>query len=103
MTYEWSGLSLEEFNLAEKPNTVWAGLVFVYLTLAAQIRSLCFLHRAAGLPVALLGAVGGLSLRGLENNVYCHIGLGDADWVVEQECNFDRELPSSCVAKGSSN
>ena len=26
-------------------------------------------------PVALLGAVGGLALRGLDNNVYCQVGL----------------------------
>jgi HAE1 family hydrophobic/amphiphilic exporter-1 len=52
------------------------GLAFVYLTLAAQYESfvLPFIVLLA-VPVALLGAVGALALRGLDNNVYCQIGL----------------------------
>jgi HAE1 family hydrophobic/amphiphilic exporter-1 len=67
MRYEWSGLTLELFGL---------GLVFVYLTLAAQYESfvLPFIVLLA-VPVALLGAVGGQYLRGLQNDVYCQIGL----------------------------
>jgi HAE1 family hydrophobic/amphiphilic exporter-1 len=77
MTYEWSGLSLEEIQSGGKALILFAlGLVFVYLTLAAQYESfvLPFIVLLA-VPVALLGAVGGLALRGLENNVYCQIGL----------------------------
>ena len=77
MTYEWSGLSLEEIQSGGKALILFAlGLVFVYLTLAAQYESfvLPFIVLLA-VPVALLGAVGALSLRGLENNVYCQIGL----------------------------
>jgi HAE1 family hydrophobic/amphiphilic exporter-1 len=52
------------------------GLVFVYLTLAAQYESyiLPFIV-LLGVPVALLGALGAISLRGLTNDVYCQVGL----------------------------
>jgi len=77
MTYEWSGLSLEEIQSGGKALILFAlGLAFVYLTLAAQYESfvLPFIVLLA-VPVALLGAVGALALRGLDNNVYCQIGL----------------------------
>jgi HAE1 family hydrophobic/amphiphilic exporter-1 len=77
MTYEWSGLSLEELESGGKAAILFAlGLAFVYLTLAAQYESfvLPFIVLLA-VPVALLGAVGALALRGLDNNVYCQIGL----------------------------
>ena len=52
------------------------GIVFVYLTLAAQYESyvLPFIV-LLGVPVALLGALGGIALRGLSNDVYAQIGL----------------------------
>jgi HAE1 family hydrophobic/amphiphilic exporter-1 len=77
MTFEWSGLSLEEIESGGKAIILFGlGLVFVYLTLAAQYESfvLPFIVLLA-VPVALLGAVGALALRGLDNNVYCQIGL----------------------------
>jgi HAE1 family hydrophobic/amphiphilic exporter-1 len=77
MTYEWSGLSLEELQSGGKAFILFGlGLVFVYLTLAAQYESfvLPFIVLLA-VPVALLGAVGALALRGIDNNVYCQIGL----------------------------
>src|SRR6201997_78910 len=77
MTYEWSGLSLEEIQSGGKALILFGlGLVFVYLTLAAQYESfvLPFIVLLA-VPVALLGAVGAQSLRGLQNDVYCQIGL----------------------------
>jgi HAE1 family hydrophobic/amphiphilic exporter-1 len=77
MRYEWSGLTLEELESGSKALELFAlGLVFVYLTLAAQYESfvLPFIVLLA-VPVALLGAVGGQYLRGLQNDVYCQIGL----------------------------
>jgi len=52
------------------------GLIFVYLTLAAQYESyvLPFII-LLGVPVALLGALGAIALRGLSNDVYAQIGL----------------------------
>jgi len=77
MAYEWSGLSFEEIRSSGKAVVLFAlGLVFVYLTLAAQYESyvLPFII-LLGVPVALLGALGAMALRGLTNDVYCQIGL----------------------------
>jgi HAE1 family hydrophobic/amphiphilic exporter-1 len=77
MTYEWSGLSLEEIESGGKAAILFGlGLIFVYLTLAAQYESyiLPFIV-LLGVPVALLGALGAIQLRGLTNDVYCQIGL----------------------------
>jgi hydrophobic/amphiphilic exporter-1 (mainly G- bacteria), HAE1 family len=77
MAYEWSGLSLEEIQSGGKALVLFAlGLVVVYLTLAAQYESyiLPFIVLLA-VPVALLGAIGAQALRGLQNDVYCQIGL----------------------------
>ena len=77
MTFEWSGLSLEELESGGKAAMLFGlGLVVVYLTLAAQYESfvLPFIVLLA-VPVALLGAVGAQALRGLQNDVYCQIGL----------------------------
>jgi hydrophobic/amphiphilic exporter-1 (mainly G- bacteria), HAE1 family len=77
MSYEWSGLSLEEIRSSGKAGILFAlGLIFVYLALAAQYESyiLPFIV-LLGVPVALLGALGAVALRGLTNDVYCQIGL----------------------------
>ncbi len=76
-TYEWTGLSLEE--LASGKTTILLfglGVVVVYLTLSAQYESfvLPFIVLLA-VPMALLGALSAQWLRGLENDVYCQIGL----------------------------
>ena len=77
MRYEWSGLTLEELESGSKALMLFVlGLTFVYLTLAAQYESfvLPFIVLLA-VPVALLGAIGAQYLRGLQNDVYCQIGL----------------------------
>ena len=77
MTYEWSGLSLEEIESGGKALVLFGlGMLVVYLTLAAQYESyvLPFIVLLA-VPVAILGAIGAQALRGLQNDVYCQIGL----------------------------
>ena len=77
MSYEWSGLSLEEIESGGKAMILFGlGIVFVYLTLAAQYESyvLPFII-LLGVPVALLGALGAIAVRGLSNDVYAQIGL----------------------------
>jgi len=77
MSYEWSGLSLEEIESGGKAMILFGlGIVFVYLTLAAQYESyvLPFII-LLGVPVALLGALGAIALRGMSNDVYAQIGL----------------------------
>jgi HAE1 family hydrophobic/amphiphilic exporter-1 len=75
--YEWSGISLEE--LASGRTTILLfglGVLVVYLTLSAQYESfvLPFIVLLA-VPMAMLGALLAQSLRGLQNDVYCQIGL----------------------------
>ncbi|MGB2620728.1 MAG: multidrug efflux RND transporter permease subunit [Candidatus Acidiferrum sp.] len=77
MTYDWSGLSLEEIESGGKALILFGlGLIVVYLTLAAQYESfvLPFIVLMA-VPIAILGAIGAQALRGLQNDVYCQIGL----------------------------
>jgi HAE1 family hydrophobic/amphiphilic exporter-1 len=77
MAFEWSGLSLEEIQSGGKALILFAlGLIVVYLTLAAQYESfvLPFIVLMA-VPVAILGAIGAQAMRGLQNDVYCQIGL----------------------------
>jgi len=76
-TYEWSGISLEE--LASGSTTIYLfglGTLVVYLTLSALYESfvLPFIILLA-VPMALLGALSAQWMRGLENDVYCQVGL----------------------------
>src|SRR5277367_1769151 len=77
MSYEWSGLSLEQVESSGKAAILFGlGLLVVYLTLSAQYESfvLPFIVLLA-VPVALLGAIGAVAMRGLQNDVYCQVGL----------------------------
>ncbi len=76
MTYSWTGLTLEEIESSGKAILIFAlGLIVVYLTLAAQYESfaLPFIILLA-VPMAVLGALGAVSARGLSDDVYCQIG-----------------------------
>jgi HAE1 family hydrophobic/amphiphilic exporter-1 len=75
--YEWTGISLEELQAGGTAALLFGlGTLVVYLTLAAQYESfvLPFIVLMA-VPMALLGALGAQWLRGLQNDVYCQIGL----------------------------
>ncbi|HEY4051308.1 MAG TPA: efflux RND transporter permease subunit, partial [Acidobacteriaceae bacterium] len=77
MSYSWTGLSLEEIEAAGKAILIFGlGILVVYLTLSAQYESfaLPFIILLA-VPMAVLGALGAVALRGLANDVYCQIGL----------------------------
>ena len=77
MQYSWTGLSLEEIESAGKAVLIFGlGILVVYLTLSAQYESfaLPFIILLA-VPMAVLGALGAVLLRGLDNDVYCQIGL----------------------------
>src|SRR2546428_4842749 len=76
-TYEWTGLSLEELQSGGTALILFGlGTLVVYLTLSAQYESfvLPFIVLLA-VPMAMLGALGAQWMRGLENDVYCQIGL----------------------------
>jgi HAE1 family hydrophobic/amphiphilic exporter-1 len=76
-TYSWTGLSLEELAAGGTSLILFGlGTLVVYLTLSAQYESfvLPFIVLLA-VPMALLGALGAQWLRGLQNDVYCQVGL----------------------------
>jgi hydrophobic/amphiphilic exporter-1 (mainly G- bacteria), HAE1 family len=77
MTYSWTGLALEEVESAGKAIIIFGlGLLVVYLTLSAQYESfaLPFIILLA-VPMAILGALSLVDLRGLVDDVYVQIGL----------------------------
>jgi HAE1 family hydrophobic/amphiphilic exporter-1 len=77
MQSSWTGLSLEEIESGGKAILIFGlGILVVYLTLSAQYESfaLPFIILLA-VPMAVLGALGAVSLRGMADDVYCQIGL----------------------------
>jgi HAE1 family hydrophobic/amphiphilic exporter-1 len=77
MKFEWTGLTLDEIESSGRALIIFGlGILVVYLTLSALYESfaLPFIILLA-VPMAVLGALGLVSLRGLSNDVYCQIGL----------------------------
>jgi HAE1 family hydrophobic/amphiphilic exporter-1 len=77
MSFSWTGLALEEVEAGGKAIIIFAlGLLVVYLTLSAQYESfaLPFIILLA-VPMAVLGALSFISMRGLVDDVYVQIGL----------------------------
>ena len=75
--YAWSGISLEEVQAGGQSAAIFGiGLLLVYLTLAAQYESLVLPFIVLlGVPLAVLGALSAQWARGLQNDLYCQIGL----------------------------
>jgi HAE1 family hydrophobic/amphiphilic exporter-1 len=75
--YAWSGLSLEEIKAGGQSAAIFGiALLLVYLTLAAQYESLVLPFIVLlGVPLAVLGALSAQWARGLQNDLYCQIGL----------------------------
>ena len=77
MSFQWTGLALEQVESAGKAILIFAlGILVVYLTLSAQYESfaLPFIILLA-VPTAVLGALLFIFMRGLVNDVYVQIGL----------------------------
>lgn len=76
-SFEWTGISLEEIQSGNLALLIFAlGLLFVFLVLAAQYESLMDpLIILFAVPLAVLGAIGAQMMRGLQNDVFCQIGL----------------------------
>jgi HAE1 family hydrophobic/amphiphilic exporter-1 len=75
--HEWSGISLEQIQGGGASAIIFAlGLLFVFFVLAAQYESLSepFIILLAT-PVALLGALIALQIRGLASDVYSQVGF----------------------------
>lgn len=87
-SYEWTGISLEELSSGKTTALLFGlGILVVYLTLSAQYESfvLPFIVLLA-VPMAILGALGAVWVRGLlqaishtavssQNDIYCQVGL----------------------------
>ncbi|KAB0677169.1 efflux RND transporter permease subunit [Aureimonas leprariae] len=76
-SYEWTGITYQEIKAGSLASVIFAlALVFVFLILAAQYESwsMPFMVLLA-VPLALFGAVGALTLRGLQIDVYSQIGF----------------------------
>jgi hydrophobic/amphiphilic exporter-1 (mainly G- bacteria), HAE1 family len=75
--YAWSGISLEEIKAGRQSAAIFGiALLLVYLTLAAQYESLVLPFIVLlGVPLAVLGALSAQWLRGLQNDLYCQVGL----------------------------
>jgi HAE1 family hydrophobic/amphiphilic exporter-1 len=77
MSFQWTGLALEQVESGGKAIIIFAlGIFVVYLTLSAQYESfaLPFIILLA-VPTAVLGALLFIFMRGLVNDVYVQIGL----------------------------
>jgi len=77
MSAEWTALSYQEKQIGSQAIVVFAmALIIVYLILAALYESWTVpLSVILSIPLAVLGAMGGLMLRGMDNNVYTQVGL----------------------------
>ncbi|MEJ2070023.1 MAG: multidrug efflux RND transporter permease subunit [Syntrophobacterales bacterium] len=75
--YEWTGLAYQEKLASGQAGPIFAfALVFVFLVLAALYESWAIPFGVLlGLPVAVFGALFGVWLRGLANDVYVQIGI----------------------------
>lgn len=77
ISYEWSGISLEQLESGSQTIFIFIlGFIFVFLVMAAQYENLIDpLIILLSVPLAILGALLVQSMRGLENDVFCQIGM----------------------------
>lgn len=75
--YEWTGMSLQEIQAGGQAILIYAAaLLFAYLFLVAQYESWSIpLVVMISVIFAVSGAIGGLHLAGLSNDVYAQIGM----------------------------
>jgi HAE1 family hydrophobic/amphiphilic exporter-1 len=76
-SYEWSGLSLEEIQSGSAAIFIFGlGMVFVFLTLAAQYENYIDpIIIMLTVPLAILGALIAIFFKGTANDVYTQIGF----------------------------
>ena len=77
MSYDWTGMSYQEKKVGSQAIFVFVlAVLMVYLVLAAQYES--WTMPAAVIlvvPLALLGTVIAVAVRGMDNNIYTQIGI----------------------------
>jgi HAE1 family hydrophobic/amphiphilic exporter-1 len=77
MAYEWTGISYQEKKVGRESLLIFAlAVVMVFLVLAAQYESWSNpLAVVLVTPLALLGSVVAVAVRGAENDIYTQIGI----------------------------
>ncbi len=77
MGYEWTGVSLDQIEAGSVTIVIFGlAVVFVFLVLAAQYESVVDpLIIILAVPLAILGALTAVWLRGMQNDIYTQIGL----------------------------
>src|SRR5580765_3121346 len=75
--FEWTSIAYQEKEAGGSQGPIFGmAMVFVFLVLAAQYESWAVPFSVLlGLPIGVFGAFIGVSLVGLENNVYVQIGI----------------------------
>ena len=75
--YEWTGLAYQEKLAGGQAAYIFAfSVLFVFLTLAALYESWAIpIGVILGLPITVFGALLGVWLRGLANDVYVQVGI----------------------------
>ncbi|MBW0149259.1 efflux RND transporter permease subunit [Marinobacter arenosus] len=75
--FSWAGQSLQEIQAGNLAIVIFLlAIVFVYLFLVAQYESWSLPFAVIGaVPMAIFGALAGLWLVGLANNIYAQVGL----------------------------
>jgi HAE1 family hydrophobic/amphiphilic exporter-1 len=100
--YEWAGLSLEEIESAGQAIGIFAlGVVFVFLTLAAQYENYIDpLIIMLTVPLAVLGALMAVFLRGLTIDIYTQIGFVMLIGMASKNAILIVEFANQLVAEG---
>jgi HAE1 family hydrophobic/amphiphilic exporter-1 len=77
MGYEWTGMSYQEKKVGSQAIWVFAlAVLLVYMVLAAQYESWIIpIAVILVVPLALLGTVIAVAVRGMDNNIYTQIGI----------------------------
>ena len=77
MSYEWTGLALQEKAAGSSSVLIFLlAVVFVFLVLAAQYEALTLpLAVIMIVPMCILAALAGVMLRGMDNNILTQVGL----------------------------
>ncbi|HEY4973709.1 MAG TPA: efflux RND transporter permease subunit, partial [Steroidobacteraceae bacterium] len=75
--YDWTGTTYQEKLSGGQSGAIFAmAIIFVFLVLAALYESWAVPFAVLlGIPFAMLGAYGGLTMRGMANDIYAQIGL----------------------------
>ncbi|MGH7706825.1 MAG: efflux RND transporter permease subunit, partial [Vulcanimicrobiaceae bacterium] len=74
--YEWTGIALEQLSAGQASTLIFLlGIVFVFLVLSAKYESFSDpLVILFTVPLAILGALAGLWMRGIASDVYAQVG-----------------------------